>query len=47
MPLSYIADHLLGYAITEGKLKGFISMPKMINQQYQVATTPVKSYINQ
>ncbi len=47
MPLSYIADHLLAYAASSELVKAFVTLPKLINQQYQVATLPIKSYINQ
>ena len=46
-PLGYIADHLLAYSATNQLVKAFITLPKLINQQYQVATNPIKSYINQ
>ena len=46
-PLSYIADHLLAYAASSQLVKAFVTLPMLINQQYQVATLPIKSYINQ
>lgn len=46
-PLSYIADHLLAYAACNKTINAFTSNPKLIHQQYQVSTTPIKSYINQ
>lgn len=45
-PVSYVADHLLAYAVTNNFFKSFISYPTMINQQYQVSEEPVQSYIN-
>ena len=45
-PVSYIADHLLAYAVTNALFKSFISVPTLINQQYQVSAKPVQSYIN-
>ena len=46
-PVSYIADHLLAYAASNQVVKSFITLPRLINQQYQVSGTPIKSYINQ
>ncbi|MEN9570924.1 MAG: hypothetical protein RL172_2155 [Bacteroidota bacterium] len=46
-PVSYVADHLLGYATSGKKINGFINKPPMINQQYQVSSTPIKSYLHQ
>lgn len=45
-PLSYIADHLLGYASSSQLVKALITQPKLINQQYQVSADPIKSYLN-
>ncbi|HYC30618.1 MAG TPA: hypothetical protein VEB42_17400, partial [Chitinophagaceae bacterium] len=45
-PISFIADNLLAYAVTNQVVKGYIMQPKMINQQYQVGITTV-SYLNQ
>lgn len=44
-PISFIADNLLAYAVTNQVVKGYITQPKIINQQYQVGTTSA-SYLN-
>ncbi len=46
-PVSYVADHLLAYAASGRLVDAFITEPKLINQQYQVAAQPIKSYLNQ
>ena len=46
-PISYVADNLLAHAVTGGLVKGYITLPKIINQQYQVSNTPTYSYLNQ
>jgi glycosyl transferase family 25 len=45
-PISFIADNLLAYAVTNKIVEGYLILPKIINQQYQVGTTSV-SYLNQ
>lgn len=45
-PLSFIADNLLAHAVTNEIVKGYIVLPKIINQQYQVGTGSA-SYLNQ
>ena len=45
-PVSFIADNLLAHAITNKIVKGYITYPKLINQQYQVGTS-TRSYLNQ
>lgn len=44
-PISFIADNLLAYAVTNEIVKGYITLPKIINQQYQVGTDSA-SYLN-
>lgn len=44
-PISFIADNLLAYAVTNEIVKGYIILPKIINQQYQVGIDSA-SYIN-
>jgi glycosyl transferase family 25 len=44
-PISFIADNLPAHAITNRILKGYIVLPKIINQQYQIGTSSA-SYIN-
>lgn len=46
-PISFFPDNLLAHAVTEEIVKGYITIPKIINQQYQVAQQPTYSYINQ
>ena len=45
-PVSFIADNLLAYACTNEIVKGYIVLPKIINQQYQVNIN-VLSYLNE
>jgi len=44
-PISFVADNLLAYAVTNELVSGYIILPKIINQQYQVGTTSA-SYLN-
>lgn len=44
-PVSFIADNLVAYAVTNGLLKGYVIQPKIIYQQYQVGTSSA-SYLN-
>lgn len=44
-PISFIADNLVAYAVTSGFLKGYVVLPKIIYQQYQVGTSSA-SYLN-
>ncbi|MBL0355784.1 MAG: glycosyltransferase family 25 protein [Chitinophagaceae bacterium] len=46
-PLVYTADNLLAFTITNQLLNAFITVPKLINQQYQVNEQPVTSYLHQ
>jgi glycosyl transferase family 25 len=46
-PISSTADNLLAFAITNQLLNGYISQPKLINQQYQVMDAATASYLNQ
>lgn len=45
-PISFIADNLLAYACTNEIVKGYIILPKIINQQYQVNINTL-SYLNE
>lgn len=45
-PISFIADNLLAYAATNEIIKGYIILPKIIYQQYQVGTIAA-SYLNE
>lgn len=45
-PIAFVADNLPAYAITNQYLKGYIVLPKIINQQYQVGASDF-SYLNQ
>jgi glycosyl transferase, family 25 len=44
-PVSFIADNLVAYAVTNGLLRGYVILPKIIYQQYQVGTSSA-SYLN-
>lgn len=44
-PISFVADNLLAYAVTNEIVKGYIILPKFINQQYQVGADSA-SYLN-
>ncbi|HVF98118.1 MAG TPA: glycosyltransferase family 25 protein [Flavisolibacter sp.] len=44
-PISFVADNLLAYAVTNGLVKGYVILPKLINQQYQVGADSA-SYLN-
>lgn len=44
-PISFIADNLLAHAVTNRLVKGYIVLPKIIHQQYQVGTSSA-SYLN-
>lgn len=46
-PVTYTADNLLAFTITNNLLQAFISQPTLINQQYQVAGSTSTSYLNQ
>lgn len=45
-PIAFFPDNLLAHAATNEIVNGFIVLPKIIYQQYQLGTTSV-SYINQ
>jgi glycosyl transferase, family 25 len=44
-PISFVADNLLSFAITNELVRGYIMLPKVINQQYQVGVEST-SYLN-
>lgn len=44
-PVSFIADNLVAYAVTNGLLKGYVVQPRIIYQQYQIGTSSA-SYLN-
>lgn len=44
-PISFFPDNLLAHAVTNEMLKGYIILPKLINQQYQVGLNSA-SYLN-
>jgi glycosyl transferase, family 25 len=44
-PISFVADNLLAHAVTNQLVKGYITFPKIINQQYQLGTSSA-SYLN-
>jgi glycosyl transferase family 25 len=44
-PISFVADNLLAHAITNQLVKGYITRPQFILQQYQVGTSSA-SYLN-
>ena len=46
-PISFFPDNLLAHAVTNNLVKGYITLPKIINQQYQVQEAATYSYINQ
>ncbi len=46
-PVTYTADNLLAFTITNKLLTAFISKPTLINQQYQVTDNHSGSYLNQ
>ena len=46
-PIVFVADNLLAHAVTNQIVKGFITQPKIINQQYQVSEKSTFSYLNQ
>ncbi len=46
-PISFFPDNLLAHAVTNELLKGYITLPKIINQQYQVLPQATYSYINE
>jgi glycosyl transferase, family 25 len=46
-PISFVADNLLAYAVTNELVKGYITLPKIINQQFQVSEKSTFSYLNQ
>ena len=45
-PITFIADNLIAHAVTNQIIKGYIILPKIINQQYQVGISNA-SYLNQ
>lgn len=45
-PISFWADHLLAYAITNKLIKAYSLTPKLINQQYQLTDEKTFSFIN-
>lgn len=45
-PISFIADNLPAHAATNGLIKGYVVLPKIIHQQYQVGKSNF-SYLNQ
>lgn len=46
-PITFVADNLLAHAVTNEMVKGYITLPKIINQQYQVSQKSTFSYLNQ
>ncbi|HUC82747.1 MAG TPA: glycosyltransferase family 25 protein, partial [Flavisolibacter sp.] len=44
-PISFIADNLPAHAATNGLVKGYVVLPKLIHQQYQVGKSDY-SYLN-
>lgn len=44
-PISFFPDNLLAHAVTNEIINGYIILPKLINQQYQVGISSV-SYLN-
>lgn len=46
-PISFVADNLLAHVVTNGLVKGYITLPKIMNQQYQVSEKSTYSYLNQ
>lgn len=45
-PISFIADHLLAYAVTNEIIHAYITLPKIINQINQVSTESSFSYVS-
>jgi glycosyl transferase family 25 len=45
-PVQYTADNLLAFTVTNEMLRSFISVPRLINQQYQVDNVHATSYLN-
>ncbi len=45
-PISHVADHLLSYAITNNKINGFISLPKLFTQESQGNQKLITSYVD-
>jgi glycosyl transferase family 25 len=45
-PIIFWPDHLLAYASTNEIIRSYVTMPKTINQVYQVTEIPTHSYIN-
>jgi glycosyl transferase, family 25 len=46
-PISFVADHLLAYAATNEIVKAYITLPKIIDQLYQVSNNQQHSYLNE
>jgi len=46
-PISFFPDNLLSHAVTNELVKGYIVVPRLINQPFQVSNEPTHSYINQ
>lgn len=46
-PISFFPDNLLAHAVTNELVKGYIVVPRLINQPFQVSDEATHSYINQ
>ena len=46
-PIQFPPDHVLAYAITNELINGFISTPKLFNQQNPTTSNEIRSYIHQ
>lgn len=46
-PISFFPDNLLAHAVTNELVKGYIVVPRLINQPFQVSDKITHSYINQ
>ncbi len=43
-PVRFVADHLVAHQVTDGRLRGFISAPRLIYQPEQLSESPIFSY---
>lgn len=46
-PITFFPDNLLAHAVTNELVKGYIVVPRLINQPFQVSGEATHSYINQ
>jgi glycosyl transferase, family 25 len=46
-PICFVADHFLAYAATNEIVNAYITLPKIIDQLFQVSTSQQHSYLNE